>query len=626
MKRKLLSILVLLCLTVCGAWADGSWTSGDCTVTLSDAGVLTVSGPGAMAANYQSSGDIPWRNSRTSITSIVINDGVTSIGKYAFYGCSNLTSVSISNTVTNIGTAAFYGCSSLAEITIPNSVTSIGSNAFTNTTWDKDAGKVGLVYAGKVAYKYYGTMPADTHIAIADGTLGIAGNAFSGFTNLKSISIPNTVSDIGENAFYGCSNLETVTIEGNSLKTIGGYAFYNCKKLPEISLPNSVTSIGSYAFQNCTNLGTFTIPNNVETINQNVFYFCSSLTSVTIPNSVKSIGQNAFASCSKLGTVTIPNSVTSIGQGAFQNCTGLGTVTISNSVTTIAPTTFSNCTSLKAVTIPASVTSIGNQAFYRCSSLETVTIYAQSCSLANANAFNNTTNLTNIYVFSNVVDDYQAASNWSTYASKIQAIPALSANEGASNTEYWTTYYNDLTCATAPEGTQVFKVALSGSTLTLTEISDRVINMGEGVVLKSNSPSITLASAASTGTTADGGYEGNVLTGTMSSITNPGNAYVLNKTDENGVGFYKLSSGGTIGANKAYLTYDGTLARGFFGFDDATGIAPIDNGQWIMDNEADAVVYDMQGRRVSQPAKGLYIVRSAEGRLQGKNGKKYIKK
>ena len=612
-------MLALLCLTVSGAWADGSWTSGDCTVTLSDAGVLTVSGPGAMAGN-----------SRTSITSIVINDGVTSIGKYAFYGCSNLTSVSISNTVTNIGTAAFYGCSSLAEITIPNSVTSIGSNAFTSTAWDKDAGKVGLVYAGKVAYKYYGTMPADTYIAIADGTLGIAGNAFSGFTNLKSISIPNTVSDIGENAFYGCSNLETVTIEGNSLKTIGGYAFYNCKKLPEISLPNSVTSIGSNAFQSCTNLGTFTIPNNVETINQNVFYFCSSLTSVTIPNSVKSIGQNAFASCSKLGTVTIPNSVTSIGQGAFQNCTGLGTVTISNSVTTIAPTTFSNCTSLKAVTIPASVTSIGNQAFYRCSSLETVTIYAQSCSLANANAFNNTTNLTNIYVFSNVVDDYKKASNWSTYESKIQAIPALTANGGASITEYWTTYYNDLTCATAPEGTQVFKVALNGSTLTLTEISDRVINMGEGVVLKSNSPSITLASAASTGTTADGGYEGNVLTGTMTEIANPsyGSVYVLNKTTENGVGFYKLKSDKTIGANKAYLTYDGTgsSAREFFLFDEATGIAPIDNGQWIMDNEADAVVYDMQGRRVSQSAKGLNIVRSAEGRLQGKNGKKYIKK
>lgn len=238
--------------------------------------------------------------------------------------------------------------------------------------------------------------------------------------------------------------------------------------------------------------------------------------------------------------------------------------------------------------------------------METVTIYAQSCSLANVNAFGNNSKLTNIYVFSDVVDDYKAASNWSTYASKIQAIPALSANEGASNTEYWTTYYNDLTCATAPEGTQVFKVALSGSTLTLTEISDGVINMGEGVVLKSNSPSITLASAASTGTTADGGYEGNVLTGTMNSITNPGNAYVLNKTDENGVGFYKLSSGGTIGAYKAYLTYDGSAdARGFFGFDEATGIAPIDNGQWIMDN----CWYDLSGRKLSgRPTqKGIYI-------------------
>ena len=567
MKRKLFSILALLCLTVSGAWADGSWTSGDCTVTLSDAGDLTVTGTGAMA-DYTDINGLPWKNSRTSITSIVINDGVTSIGAHAFDGCknTNLTSVSIPETVTNIGKYAFANCTYLATITIPNpnSVTSIGSSAFAMTAWE--TGKVGLVYAGKVAYKYYGTMPADTHIAIAEGTLGIAGDAFSSnSTNLKSITIPSTVTNIGENAFYGCSNLGTVTIEGNSLKTIGTYAFYNCRNLETVTIPNSVTSLGSDSFKNCIRLGTFTIPNNVETINNNIFQGCTNLTSVTIPNSVTSIGQTAFQGCTNLTSVTIPNSVTSIG----------------------------------------------NDAFYGCSKLETVTIYAQSCSLANANVFKNTTKLTNIYVFSDVASNYQSG-NWSTYASKIQAIPALSANEGASNNEYWTTYYNDLTCATAPEGTQVFKVALSGSTLTLTEISDRVINKSQGVVLKSNSPSITLASAARTGTTDEGGYEVNSLTGTMSSITNPGNAYVLNKTTTNGVGFYKLSASGTIGANKAYLTYDGNLAREFFLFDEATGIEAIENEPLTIDN----VVYDLQGRRVAQPAKGLYIV----------NGKKYIKK
>jgi len=182
--------------------------------------------------------------------------------------------------------------------------------------------------------------------------------------------------------------------------------------------------------------------------------------------------------------------------------------------------------------------------------------------------------------------------------------PTVTANEGATG-EYWATYYNGTTSFTADENTTVFQAALSGSSLTLTAVPNREIPATKAVILKSSSATITLTPASTTET-----LEGNELQGTATSITNPGNAYVLNK-GTNGVGFYKLSSTGTIGANKAYLTFSGaSLTRSFFGFDETTGIE-MPTAEVI---DADAVVYDLQGRRVAQPTKGLYIV----------NGKKVI--
>ena len=159
----------------------------------------------------------------------------------------------------------------------------------------------------------------------------------------------------------------------------------------------------------------------------------------------------------------------------------------------------------------------------------------------------------------------------------------------------------------APEGTQVFKVNLTGTAIEMTEITDRIVKSGQGVVLKKTaSGSITMTPTSSN---SSDDYSGNSLVGTMTNITNPGNAYVLNYKAATGVGFYKLKSaidGGTIGANKAYLTYSGGAgAREFFLFDEATGIEM----PTVEDNaDADAVVYDLQGRRVVNPTKGLYIV------------------
>ena len=176
----------------------------------------------------------------------------------------------------------------------------------------------------------------------------------------------------------------------------------------------------------------------------------------------------------------------------------------------------------------------------------------------------------------------------------------VTANEGAPG-EYWATYYNNEKGFTADANTTVFKAALTGSQLTMTEVAGKEIPAGKAVILKSTAATITLTPATTTAT-----LEGNALQGTATAITNPGNAYVLNK--KNGVvGFYKLSSTGTIGVNKAYLIYDGGAgAREFFLFDETTGIISV-NGSGLMVNGSDGC-YDLQGRRVANPTKGLYIV------------------
>jgi len=265
-------------------------------------------------------------------------------------------------------------------------------------------------------------------------------------------------------------------------------------------------------------------------------------------------------------------------------------------------------TGLTSISIPDGVTSIGNGAFSFCSALKSVILYAPSCALEGedfgwgekyTSAFYETHASLKIYVFNEYVNTYKTDEYWSTYSSQIATItiPARQASSG----EYWTTYYNNLSNVKMPSGTQVFKVALSGSSLTLTEIPDRIISKGKGVVLKTTSGSILPEYAASGSATS---YSDNDLTGTMTSITNPGNAYVLNYKSGTGVGFYKLSTGGTIGANKAYLTYSGALAREFFSFDESTGIEM----PTVEDSDAEPVVYDLQGRRVTQPQKGIYIV------------------
>ena len=360
----------------------------------------------------------------TSLTSVTIPNSVTSIGKDAFKNCSSLSSVTIPNDVTSIGDYAFSGCSSLTTITNLSSVTSIGNDAFTGTPWYKNQPN-GVVYAGKVLYKYKGTMPEGTKISVKEGTLGIAERAFSDCSGLESVTIPNSVTSVGKDAFQNTpwfdNQPDGVVYAGKVLYKYKGIMPEGTK----ISIKEGTLGITGWAFSDCSGLTSVTFPNSVTSIGEWAFYNCSGLTSVTIPNSVTSIGEWAFYNCSALTSVTFPNSVTSIGECAFYDCSGLTSVTIPNSVTSIGEWAFYNCSRLTSVTIGNSLTSIGKHAF-DCENLTTVVSLIENPYKIGNDVFSqNTTKNATLYVPVGSSEKYKAVDGWKNFVliSEIEYIP-----------------------------------------------------------------------------------------------------------------------------------------------------------------------------------------------------------
>lgn len=214
-------------------------------------GVLTISGTGDMSHDLFFKA--PWYYCRNYIKNIVIENGVTSIGNYAFDGCNGLTSVIIPDSVTSIGGWAFRDCTELTSIVIPNSVTSIDNGTFYGCT-----GLTSVTIPDSVTeIRYYAFEDCTglTSVVIPDSVTVIYVQAFSGCTGLTSVTIPDSVNLIDDNVFYGCTGLTSVTI-GNSVTSIGFQAFCKCTGLTSIVIPNSVTSIGDYAFSGCDELKT----------------------------------------------------------------------------------------------------------------------------------------------------------------------------------------------------------------------------------------------------------------------------------------------------------------------------------------------------------------------------------
>ena len=367
-----------------------SGTTGDCTWKL-EGETLTISGNGAME-NYNSSTRPLW-----SITEVIIENGVTNIGDYAFFRCTSLESITIPESVTSIGDRAFRECTSLASIAIPESITSMGTEVFVHCT---SLVNINVDADNKNYSSENGVLFNKDKTQIISYPAGKTETCYT---------IPESVTNIGDDVFYYCTNLVSITIP-DSVTSIGNYAFYRCESLASITIPDSVTSIGSIALGYCISLASinvdannenysslngvlfnkdkteiisypagktetcYTIPESVTNIGDDVFYYCTNLVSITIPESVTSIGNYAFYNCTNLENITIPDCVTSIGDYAFFDCTNLENITILDGVTSIGYFAFGGCTSLQSIIIPESVTSIGNCAFHNCTSLENITI------------------------------------------------------------------------------------------------------------------------------------------------------------------------------------------------------------------------------------------------------------
>ena len=333
---------------------------------------------------------------RSEGTTLVIPEGVTSIGAYAFKDCESLTSIIIPESVTSIGEGAFEGCINLTDISIPDSVEDLGENVFNGCS-------------------------SITSVTIPYGVTSIDAYAFAECTNLTEIIIPDTVTSIGEHAFYMCSNLLEVLIP-DSVTSIGESAFEDCEELVSINIPVGITRIENGTFAACMSLPSIEIPNSVRWIGNSAFESCIKLANVTLPSSVTFIGNGAFTSCDSFTSFDIPANVTTIYGGAFYSCDKLASVNIPEGVTGIAFWAFADCPRLSEITIPSTVTSIEDQAFLDCPGLTSITVLATvPPEDVSERTFENTNNCP-IYVPAESLADYKTAEGWSNYASRIHTI------------------------------------------------------------------------------------------------------------------------------------------------------------------------------------------------------------
>ncbi|MBQ6266332.1 MAG: leucine-rich repeat protein [Clostridia bacterium] len=383
---RLLCVILLLGLLPCAAISAYNNEEGEALTWSYDAQTqtLTISGTEPMNdfgtfQHYYGEGNLnvkkltnaPWYIYYSETKTVVMEPGVTTVGKNAFYGFDKLTAVTIPDTVTRIGQAAFYDCSALTDLVIPGSVSEIGREAFRG---GKSLTAVvipdSVTSIGEGAFSYcFGLREA----VLSNNLNDIPASAFRYCAALERITIPDSATVIGDYAFSECKGLKTV-VWGDHVEEIGNNAFHLCISLTNITVPDSIKKIGKGAFCDCTGLQRVTLPNGMTDLPRMLFENCMSLTRIEIPDSVTDIGSSAFFGCAGLMSIAIPDSVTDIGSSAFFGCSGLTSITIPDSVTNIGNSAFSGCTGLTHITIPGNVTSIGNFAFDGCNGLTSVTV------------------------------------------------------------------------------------------------------------------------------------------------------------------------------------------------------------------------------------------------------------
>jgi len=278
-----------------------------------------------------------------ALVELIIPDGVTSIGKFALYGCNNLTKVVIPNTVTSIGDQALYNCNSLVNVRLPKNLTTLGSSAFYGCT-----SLISIEIPGKLTNINSSTFQGCTSltdVVIEDGVASIGDNAFDGCTNLANITVPHSVTSIGSNAFKDCANIKYINYDAQvnfSTETFG-----NHRTLETLILGDSVTSI-EYGFFRAINTLETVVLKGVTSITGDKFDGCGGLKKVVLGDNLSSIGSYAFSHCYRLIEINLPeySSLTTIDHGVFLGCAGLSRIIIPGSIISIGQDTFVYCSNL----------------------------------------------------------------------------------------------------------------------------------------------------------------------------------------------------------------------------------------------------------------------------------------
>lgn len=390
------------------------------------------------------------------LTEVVIEDGVTEIGKDVFQGCVGLTKVTIPDSVKKIGTWSFYMCKGLKNVHIPANM-EIGDSSFRQSGLEQvtvSGGSVGnyafhrsedlkkiTVNCETIGEEAFSGCDYLTDITLGENVKTLGDKAFYTCDALERVEIPSTVTDIGEKTFYSCPALKEAIIRAGTVKAgtfyncralttlvisdnatldasftvgntyakealetvkiergeIGNSAFSNCTRLTTVELGDGVTSIGTSAFLKCKQLSSIAVGSGVTSIGTSAFNGCTALTNANIGSGA--IGANAFQDCTSLANVTLGNRVTQIGKNAFIRCAQIPSITIGSGVTSIESGAFNGCTALTEAVIQSGA--IGANAFQDCSRLVSVTLGNGVTSIG-ANAFLRCTTLTSMYIGSSV--------------------------------------------------------------------------------------------------------------------------------------------------------------------------------------------------------------------------------
>ncbi len=584
-----------------------------------------------------------------SLSSIVIPEGMKTIGGKAFYNCAGLTSVAIPSSVTNVGYEAFSGCTGIKELHIADNMEPLNCDYYSEEYFFKDS-PIEYMYFGREITNY------DVNYSFAKWK-----------RTLKTVIIGDGVTTIPDFIFDSCYYLSSVTISDN-VQHIGKYAFYCCDDITSIALPNGLNSIGIAAFSGC-NIENLIIPKSVTSIGRNAFNETNELKSIVIEegntvydsrdncNAIIETGTNTLIRGCK--NTTIPYGITSISNTAFYGCQELVEMEIPGSVISIGDNAFYCCYKLSSVTLPQSVTTIGAGAFYNCSALASINCEAKTPpTIGGYYTFYNVPRSIPVYVPESSVSVYKSAEYWSEFTN-FQAIPEINISltdgddflqsevEECDNITYTRTFNNtnwqalyvpfeipydnikddfevayindtrqyDRDDDGVKEETVIEAFKITSGTLEANypylirakETGEKTITVTDAMLYITEENSIDCSSV----------YDKYTFTGTYSrmSSTELTGCYALS-----GGVWQPVAEGATLGAFRFYLQVESRSGSaqaaqsikmrviGEETDDEATSIDEVESA----DNEQ--IVYDLAGRRVANPTKGVYIV----------NGKKML--